>query len=87
MDENVFYSYTAAPTRSEPFKMSQIYEGQDKLDIAAKAEQDLNSHDRKFGVQDGTGFGGKTVGGGSTSSQSPSTPTSTLSPLLTPPSR
>lgn len=29
------------------------------LDIAAQAEQDLNSHRAKVGVQEGTGFGGK----------------------------
>jgi hypothetical protein len=49
--------------------MSKEYEGRDPLDIAAQAEQDLNDHSKKFGVQDGTGFGGKTVGGGSTSSE------------------
>lgn len=29
------------------------------MDIAAKAEQDLNSPEAKTGVQEGTGFGGK----------------------------
>lgn len=48
--------------------MSKEYDGRDKMDIAAQAEQDLNAQERKFGYQDGTGFGGKTVGGGSTSS-------------------
>ncbi|KAK5081311.1 hypothetical protein LTS08_004494 [Lithohypha guttulata] len=37
------------------------------LDIAAKAEQDLNSDRLKFGRQEGTGFGGKDTKGGSTS--------------------
>jgi len=46
--------------------MSEIYKGQDLLDIAAKAEQDLAAPHLKHGAQDG-GFGGKTVPGGSTS--------------------
>lgn len=49
--------------------MSKEYEGRDLMDIAAKAEQDLNDQRHKFGTQEGTGFGGKTVGGGSTSSE------------------
>ena len=48
--------------------MSKIYEGQDKMDIAAQAEQDLNSQDKKTGTL--SGHGGKTVSGGSTSSES-----------------
>lgn len=40
--------------------MSQEYKGQNLLDIAAKAEQDLASDRAKHGAQDG-GFGGKTV--------------------------
>jgi hypothetical protein len=51
--------------------MSKEYDGQDLLDIAARAEQDLNSDSKKSGVQDGTGFGGKSVGGGSLSSEFP----------------
>ena len=51
--------------------MSKEYEGQDLKDIAARAEQDLNDRSKNFGVQDGTGFGGKSVGGGSTSSSCP----------------
>jgi hypothetical protein len=49
--------------------MSKEYEGQDLLDIAARAEQDLNDPKHNSGVQEGTGFGGKTVGGGSTSTE------------------
>lgn len=41
---------------------------EDLLDIAAKAEQDLNSDRLKAGRQEGTGFGGKDTKGGSTSS-------------------
>ena len=33
--------------------MSKIYENQDKLDIAAQAEADLNSHALKQGTQTG----------------------------------
>jgi hypothetical protein len=64
------------PSHPDPgrINMSKEYEGRDPLDIAAQAEQDLNSNERKFGVQDGTGFGGKTVGGGSTSSKPASEP-------------
>ncbi|KAJ9656660.1 hypothetical protein H2198_004779 [Neophaeococcomyces mojaviensis] len=40
---------------------------EDLLDIAAKAEQDLNSDRLKAGRQEGTGFGGKDTKGGSTS--------------------
>jgi len=47
--------------------MSKEYEGQDLLDIAAKAERDLNSSQAKVGRQEGTGFGGKDAGGGSDS--------------------
>lgn len=47
--------------------MSEQYKGQDLMDIARKAEQDLNSDKAKHGAQDG-GFGGKTVHGGSDSS-------------------
>jgi hypothetical protein len=61
--------FQTQPSKSDQINMSKEYEGRDPLDIAAQAEQDLNSHERKFGVQDGTGFGGKTVGGGSTSSR------------------
>ncbi|EXJ94600.1 hypothetical protein A1O1_02996 [Capronia coronata CBS 617.96] len=46
--------------------MSEQYKGQDLLDIAAKAEQDLANPKLKHGAQDG-GFGGKTVPGGSVS--------------------
>jgi hypothetical protein len=49
--------------------MSKEYEGRDFKDIAAQAERDLNDKRHNFGYQDGTGFGGKTVGGGSTSSK------------------
>ena len=49
--------------------MSKEYEGRDLKDIAAEAERDLNDRRHNFGTQDGTGFGGKTVGGGSTSSE------------------
>jgi hypothetical protein len=48
--------------------MSEQYKGQDLLDIAAKAEQDLNSSQAKTGTT--SGFGGKTVSGGSLSSTS-----------------
>ena len=44
------------------------------LDIAAQAEQDLNSDRLKAGRQEGTGFGGKDTKGGSTSSTSTSSP-------------
>lgn len=54
--------------------MSKEYEGRDLKDIAAQAEQDLNDRRHNFGYQDGTGFGGKTVGGGSTSSRSSNPP-------------
>lgn len=50
--------------------MSAEYEGQDKLDIAAQAERDLNSAQAKVGSS-GTGHGGKSVAGGSDSSTAP----------------
>jgi hypothetical protein len=37
--------------------MSEQYKGQDLMDIARKAEQDLNSDKAKHGAQDG-GLGG-----------------------------
>ncbi|KAK6378986.1 hypothetical protein LTS17_006689 [Exophiala oligosperma] len=46
--------------------MSEQYKGQDLMDIAKQAEQDLASDKLKHGAQDG-GFGGKTVHGGSVS--------------------
>lgn len=42
------------------------------MDIAAKAEQDLNSNELKFGVQEGTGFGKKSTAGAASSSKQPS---------------
>lgn len=51
--------------------MSEQYKGQDLMDIAKQAEQDLASDKLKHGAQDG-GFGGKTVHGGSVSSKWPS---------------
>ena len=64
--------------------MSEQYKGQDLLDIAAKAEQDLASDKLKHGTQ-GSGFGGKTVGGGSTSSTFPRAAFTTNSTILTNP--
>jgi len=49
--------------------MSAEYKGQDLMDIAKKAEQDLADPKNNHGAQDG-GFGGKTVKGGSDSSMS-----------------
>ncbi|KIW89381.1 uncharacterized protein Z519_10235 [Cladophialophora bantiana CBS 173.52] len=46
--------------------MSEQYKGQDLMDMARHAEQDLASPNLKQGSQDG-GFGGKTVPGGSVS--------------------
>lgn len=41
---------------------------EDLLDIAAQAEQDLNTHEAKVGHQQGTGFGGGDPKSGSLSS-------------------
>ncbi|KIW27988.1 uncharacterized protein PV07_07680 [Cladophialophora immunda] len=46
--------------------MSELYKGQDLMDIAKQAERDLASAKSKHGAQD-SGFGGKTVSGGSVS--------------------
>jgi len=46
--------------------MSAEYKGKDLMDIAKDAERDLASNKLKHGAQD-SGFGGKTVSGGSTS--------------------
>ncbi|KIX07185.1 uncharacterized protein Z518_01838 [Rhinocladiella mackenziei CBS 650.93] len=46
--------------------MSQEYKGQDLLNIAVQAQQDLADPKKKHGAQD-SGFGGKTVHGGSVS--------------------
>ena len=52
--------------------MAAEYEGQDPLDIAKQAEQDLNSAANKSGNRGNTtGFGGKTNPGGSFSSKLP----------------
>merc|ERR1711939_240076 len=59
-------TFTEIHTNTNTSTMSEQYKGQDLMDIARKAEQDLNSDKAKHGAQDG-GFGGKTVHGGSVS--------------------
>ena len=66
--------------------MSAEYQGKDLKDIAKEAERDLASDKLKHGAQD-SGYGGKTVSGGSTSSASASFPHTSTTNISQPRSR